>query len=263
MLRLPAYVIIVLACAVTAIFLDPNSVPFTLATGAAIGFLVPVVDAIATQWTLIRIYWYSVISWRDSVRVSAAYIFRIKVDRQYLLVHGNRFDQYQPVGGVYKFHDSALGVLSALSARDDDLIPLDGASRSDLRLRLPGKHLAQFARWFESETNREFDGWREFHEELIQSDILPAGGFEHVAYDRIRRYYHPLRRSEYAQSKELIIADIFELLPTDTQLRHLRDLMKIRDTRWIWADEEQIVRRGAVPGQKQLVTINEPASWIV
>ena len=44
----------------------------------------------------------SVFLWNTEIRVSISYLFQIKVDGKYLLVKGNRIDQYQPVGGVFK-----------------------------------------------------------------------------------------------------------------------------------------------------------------
>ena len=39
----------------------------------------------------------------DQIRISFAYLFRIKVDGKYLLVrNGRNFDKFQPVGGAYK-----------------------------------------------------------------------------------------------------------------------------------------------------------------
>lgn len=39
----------------------------------------------------------------EEIRVSAAYLFRIKIENKYLLVKGNKISQYQPIGGVYKY----------------------------------------------------------------------------------------------------------------------------------------------------------------
>ncbi|MFR7650579.1 MAG: hypothetical protein ACLUYK_04905, partial [Eggerthella lenta] len=49
----------------------------------------------------------SITKQKKRIRISAAYLFRIKIDERYLLILGGNIDQYQPVGGVYKFFPSA------------------------------------------------------------------------------------------------------------------------------------------------------------
>ena len=96
------------------------------------------------------------------VRVSFSYLFRIEDRGKYLLVRGKRFShQLQPVGGVYKLSGTARQRLLEWRVQDDDLIPLDEASENDIRLRVPGRNLLAFVRWFERGTDRETSPWRE------------------------------------------------------------------------------------------------------
>jgi hypothetical protein len=39
------------------------------------------------------------------IRISFAYLYRIKVDDRYFLILNNRSEKYQPVGGAYKFYE--------------------------------------------------------------------------------------------------------------------------------------------------------------
>ena len=54
----------------------------------------------------IKIFSQSIMRWNKNIRLSCAYLFRIKYNGKYLLVKGNRIDQYQPIGGVYKYYAS-------------------------------------------------------------------------------------------------------------------------------------------------------------
>ena len=186
------------------------------------------------------------------------------MDGAYLLVKGQRFDQYQPVGGVYKTHPSSSGIRNGMKILDDDLLVPDAVSEGDLRVRVPGRNLLRFVRWYEGERGRETDGWREFYEELVATGIFSHSAFKLVKYDRVERLYRPLRFSPWAKSQELLIADVLELLPTDEQLEELRASMTRPDSRILWATEDQIRRRGARVGEpNQTTNIAETATWTI
>ena len=44
----------------------------------------------------LKILGHSIVHMKSDYRISAAYLFKIKVDSKYLLIKGNRIDQYQP-----------------------------------------------------------------------------------------------------------------------------------------------------------------------
>jgi hypothetical protein len=81
--------------------------------------------------------------------------------------------------------------------------------------------------------------------------------------DRLRRIYHPLRYSKYAQSHELLISDIVDLVPTPEQLECFRELLSKPDPRYIWARQDQMARLGAAPGKPQAARIAETANWLL
>lgn len=264
MARLLIYLIGMLLSIAAMSQLAPDGGGFAVASGFAIGFAIPLIDAVLVNVRQFQLAWYALRTWRSRVRVSASYLYRIRIDNEYLLVKSGRFDQYQPVGGVYKAHPSSSGDRGKLEVLDDDLLVPDDVSESDLRVRVPGKNLMAFVRWFEEGRGRETDGWREFYEELVATGILPGDDFRFVKYDVVRRYWHPLRYSPWAESKELLVADILELLPTDEQADHLRDLKLREDPRYIWATEEQVRRRGATSGSaEQKIQIAEHAAWTI
>lgn len=263
MAHILVYVVIAIASGITLIFLDAMSTPFNVVSGLLVGLAIPIIDSVVVNRRHIRMAWYSIRYAWTTVRISAAYLYRIKVDDKYLLVRGNRYLQYQPVGGVWKLTSSADGFMREIRAKNDELIPIDEVSKQDIRLRIPGIYVHKFVRWFEGGKGREVAPWREFYEELIVPGLLPAKEFPHVMHEYVERTYRPIRYSKYAQSYELLVADIYELLPNDGQLAALRELHSNHGAAFAWVTEGQIRRRGAVPGKAMEIVIGEPAEWIL
>jgi SMODS-associated NUDIX domain len=260
--RLVSYTVALVAGIAVLVFIGVGTAWGGVLAGFLAGLVLPIADEVTATAAQFR---FSIISARigaERVRISASYLYRIKVDAEYLLVRGSRYpNQFQPVGGVFKALPDGRAYLQAIGALDDDLIPIDASSRDDLRIRLPGRHLPEFVRWFDSRRGRESDAWREFHEELIAPGILDANAFPYAYSRYVRRVQHPIRYSAHAQSKELLIADVYELLPTDEQRRELERLKSEGHPSIIWASEEQIRRRGAVPGAASNLSIPSTAEW--
>lgn len=100
------------------------------------------------------------------IRISASYLFNIKIDNQYLLVKSERRNQYQPVGGCYKYFPEAEEFLFSIGAIPEK--KSNGIdSLMDLRLLVPQENIDTFIKWYNSEENREITYEREFNEELI------------------------------------------------------------------------------------------------
>lgn len=245
-----------------ALFVLPTSSGiFSVISGLVTGAALLITESLLQNARWLRVGWYSVRYRNQRVRMSIAYLYRIKLEDKYMLIKGKRFDSYIPVGGVYKFSPSALETLDKLKVLTDDLVPVDVASKNDLRVRVPGKNLIGFLRWFESGEARETSPWREFWEELVQDGIVSSAAFPWIFERRIRRHFQPIRFSDFAQCMELQIADIYELQPTVEQANELEALRERGHPSILWANEEQIRRRGALPGQKQEYTIGAPAEW--
>lgn len=181
----------------------------------------------------------------EYVRVSASYLFRIKVDGRYLLIQGRRIQQYQPVGGVYKyFGDAVHELFTKLDVRDDDLVPIDEHSRGDLRVRVPGKNLIGFLNWFTSEQGREVTQEREFYEELVAPGFL-SSAFAHVTPRYLYTVWQPLTYSPYCQARELMIYQVYDLRLTSVQEAELRTLSLPESGGLRWVTEAEIKRLGA------------------
>ena len=121
-------------------------------TGIFLGLAIPEIKSLAedltdnTNWkTSQRKLLRGDIVKKDSiVRISFAYLFRIKVGNKYLLVKNERnTGKYQPVGGVYKFTENEkMELKNKFHVIDDDRIPIDKSSKDDYRLQLENRYLS-------------------------------------------------------------------------------------------------------------------------
>ncbi len=176
------------------------------------------------------------------IRISFAYLYRIKIGNKYLLVQNSRnTGKYQPVGGVYKLlGNEKLELKNLFHVMDDDKILIDESSRDDYRLRMENKYLRKFIKRFNSKSaNRErIDNvGREFREELLESGILH---WKKISYRYCGRHMTDLRFEEHFQIYELLLADIVELLPTADQEQDLKNLMAHENSKYRFATAEQI-----------------------
>nr|WP_240982582.1 hypothetical protein [Streptomyces sp. S3(2020)] len=244
-------------------FTSQNTTLGDLSIGAFLALTVPTGLAIHASRVHMRLYWYSLRYGRRTVRISAAYLFRIKVDGKYLLVRGSRFPHYQPVGGVFKFSAQGQGFLASIGALDDDLVAIDEKSKADLRIRLLGSHLSKFYSWFDDRRGREDSPWREFYEELVVTSVLPRETFPYIFHDYQGRIVDKIRYSSRADSLEVLIADVYELLPNIEQEQALRNTFASNSEDFGWFTRNAIERRGALPGATSATPIAEHAQKIL
>jgi hypothetical protein len=74
-------------------------------------------------------------------------------------------------------------------------------------------------------------------------------------HNYIRRDVDKIRYSSYADSFEILVADIYELVPNRDQEDALRRLASVGHPDIKWVTAQQIRRRGAIPGQQQTIEI--------
>lgn len=179
------------------------------------------------------------------VRISFAYLYRIKVGNKYLLVKNERgTEKYQPVGGVYKLAgNEKIELKNRYQVKDDDKISIDESSRDDYRLRIENRYLRNFMKRFDRRANRErIDNLsREFKEELIDKSIV---NWNHISYRYCGRHITELYWGEHFQCYELLLADIIELLPTLEQENDLKNLMGQPSESYRFATAEEIISLG-------------------
>jgi len=201
---------------------------------------------------------------KQFVRFSIATAVRIYVDGKYLLIKGNRINQFQPVGGVLKRYSGANRLMRDLGVLDDKMFPIDEQSVDDLRVMVPFLSISRFLEWYVSEQDRETSPWREFHEELLKSGILPREKFEYIDYERIRTHVEGIRFSSHFKCYEVLIQELFELIPTAEQINELRLNQKSSLTNVIWVENDIIAARGYdFRTKKDVARISETSQWLL
>ncbi|MDD3415415.1 MAG: hypothetical protein PHY47_15635 [Lachnospiraceae bacterium] len=230
--------------------------------GVVLGILIPYLgkllidlsDVDLWQVELRQLRRAGILKKNDKVRISFAYLFRIKVDDKYMLVlNGRGTQKYQPVGGAYKCSEEEKDYLcNKFSVVDDDKIKLDKSSHNDYRLHVPVKYLKKFIKRFNKSSNRETisDLSREFKEELIETNILD---FSHIMYRYCGRHFTKIEYSRHFNCYELLMADIVELKETKEQMQILRDLGTCKSKNFRFVNAKQIKTCGIVEGTDKMV----------
>lgn len=180
------------------------------------------------------------------IRISFAYLYRIKVGNKYLLVKNSRnTGKYQPVGGVYKLQrEEKLELKNLYHVMDDDKIHIDKSSQNDYRLRMENRYLRKFMSRFDSQMakrERIENVGREFKEELIETRIL---NWDKISYRYCGRFMTDLKFGEHFQIYELLLADIVELIPTVEQECDLKILMSKESNDYCFVTAEKIKSLG-------------------
>lgn len=179
------------------------------------------------------------------IRISFAYLFRIKIDGKYLLVRNERnTKKFQPVGGVYKMDDSEKNYLSEnFNVLDDNKISIDESSRNDYRLRIKNKYLRKFIKRFDSTPNRETleNLSREFKEELVDKQII---NWKNIKYKVCGRHVTEIIYSKHFQIYELLLADVVEIMLTPKQETDLRKMITNTSDYYCFANENEIASLG-------------------
>lgn len=192
----------------------------------------------------------------DKIRLSFAYLFRIKIDNEYFLVQNARgTGKYQPVGGVYKMKpEEAVVLRQKYSASDDDKIPIDESSKLDYRIWVPDRFLRKFVRRFDKTNDREQieNLSREFKEELIDSGLVH---FNRLCYRYCGRHFEKIQFSQHFRCYELLMADILEVELDPEQENELKRLKSMSSEQYLFATAEQINSLGIKAGTDQLQEI--------
>jgi len=180
-----------------------------------------------------------------NIRFSISYLYKIKIGSKYFLIKSNRIENlFQPVGGVYKRLPESIKKFNKLKILDDNCLSIDEKSEFDLRLRVPGKNVNNFLKWYDSEEDREVSHWREFCEELIRTGILNPEQFPHFQYRKIRQEKVRLKWSDFHQSYEYKIFDILEPIFNEAQTEVFRKLVNSDNENFRWVEESIIKSLG-------------------
>ncbi|MCH5345009.1 MAG: hypothetical protein J1E64_13320 [Acetatifactor sp.] len=164
---------------------------------------------IVSNRSILKISFGSLIHWHQKYRMSISYLFKIKIDNKYVLIKGNRIDQYQPIGGVYKYYESFMDNFNKWGVQNENEESF--YEEYDLRIYVKGKNLCKVIKWFETMKNREFSVDREFVEELIRTDILSEDALHNARFEFINRQCSGVHKSQQFKCREVIIYDIIDV----------------------------------------------------
>lgn len=254
-------------CIVGAIICEKNSIPggsmvSSLVAGALIqpfcSSLADLTDNENWKITQRKLKRAQLLNKNTTIRISFAYLFRIKIDGKYFLVKNTRSSKYQPVGGAYKFFEEEAKYLSNnIPVENDDRIPVDKITKRDYRLFVKNKHLRKFVRRFNKTKFREniTDLSREFIEEIFSTGILDKDNFGTLSYNYCGRHMTNVEYGNIFETYELLLADIVEVQLSDEQEELFRELMNKDCDDYHFATESEIKNLGVKYGTNDLADI--------
>lgn len=193
-----------------------------------------------------------------NIRISFAYLFRIKVDGKYFLVLNKRTKKFQPVGGAYKFTKEEADYLSVnIPVEDDDRIPVDQITKRDYRLLVKNKDLRKFIKRFDKTEYRENieDLSREFCEEIFSTEILKKDSFGKLKYQYCGRHMTKVEYGRIFSHYELLFADVVEVKLSDEQECLFRSIMQKKSSKYRFAEASEIKTLGVNIGTNDLTVI--------
>jgi hypothetical protein len=212
------------------------------------------------------LFWKSYVIFRNKdVRFSISYIFRIKVKDKFLLVKNRKGGYFQPVGGAYKTLPGIETIFKKYKVQPDNRFETShGIAKNDLRFRVKGKNVMNIINWFESRENREISQWREFCEELLTTNIITdKHAFRYIDYEYSATLQTPMKKAKKLDCQEILIFEIFDLIPNDEQKIELERLLLVGDTEEVkFADEILIKKLGFDERTKETIyEIGAQTKW--
>lgn len=240
--------ILVFALALTVIILLTRNYPTNAWALLVVALLVNIISApvsfyiiegLANIKRLPLLFRTKIVLRNQYIRLSFAYLIKIKVKGKYLLVKNRKGDYYQLVGGAYKRYVSSEQLFKKYKVKSDRQFETEhGIAKNDLRIQVPGKYVLNIIRWFNSKEDREISQWREFCEELLSTEILDKQLFRYIDYKYVDTLQTPMQKAKYLDCQEILLYEIFEMIPNDEQSKALEELLDAGTNDKIkWADE--------------------------
>lgn len=191
------------------------------------------------------------------VKFSVSYLFSIKIDDKYLLVHSRRKNTYQPIGGCYKFFDSAVPLLLKLGCIPADKDPFD------LRIFVPEASVPEFSDWLASGKDRENTFEREFFEEMfIENKYLNIEDFGFPEFNKVQDGYVNIKYDDFYKIKSAYPMDIVSVTLSDSQKEQIKKVVESGKTPFIFATESDI-KKGEVLVNGKVVPIGSHTKKIL
>lgn len=248
--------LISVAAAIGAVLCELKSIPIgsmlgSLIAGISIPYLIPrIIDLTDNEnWksSQRKLKRAGILQKDTAIRISFAYLFRIKVDGKYFLVQNSRTKKYQPVGGAYKFFQEEANYLrDNIPVENDDRISIDKITRGDYRLLVKNEYLRKFVRRFNKTQYREniSNLSREFIEELFSTGILDKNVFGALSYKYCGRHMTNVEYGSIFNHYELLLADIIEVQLSSIQEQFFRNLIETDCYKYRFATADEIKSLG-------------------
>lgn len=185
------------------------------------------------------------------IRISASYLYRIEIKGKYLLVKNRKRNVFQPIGGVYKYYESAKNFLNEIEFKPDNKMQIDDVNQYDLRIRIKAKYITKFLDWFYSKSDREIDYLREFKEEVVLTKIL-SSKFENIKPKFLRSIKNKVEYSSFFNCYEIKPKDIIELELTGAQYKELEKLSNTTSEEYKFANEQEILCNGITEDSQEV-----------
>lgn len=192
------------------------------------------------------------------IRISFAYLFRIKVNGKYFLVKNSRSGKYQPVGGAYKLYQEEEDyLLKNIPFENDDRVPVNEITKLDYRLFIKNKLLRKFVRRFNKTLYREqiTNLSREFVEELFYTEILNKDVYGKLSYNYCGRHITNVHFGDAFGIHEMLLADIVEVRLSNEQEELFRKLLHRKSESYHFATASEIKSLGVKYGTDNLADI--------
>ena len=173
----------------------------------------------------------------EKVRMSLSYLFSIQINNQYLLIKGNRIDQFQPIGGVYHYRSSFREIKNKWNIQDVNNDQFH--DKNDLRIFVPANKVLNTIEWFHSKKNREVTVHREFKEELVDNQILSINDLQEIDFEFKRVVETGLKFSEYFRMDEYNIYEVYDVILNPSLERKIEDNVK-NNSNFIFCDSADI-----------------------
>lgn len=205
----------------------------------------------------VRIWCQSIIRWNKPIRISCAYLFQLKYNNKYLLIKGSRIEQYQPLGGVYKYYNSFNGTKEKMELKDE------AENRfyelGDLRQITKGKHLRKFIQWFDTNKNREVMVMRELVEELKPISISFDEFINNLEIEYLKTEMEPIKFSQHFKMDEQKIFNIYAVRFSEETLEKI---FSYKGDKYCFVEAEDIDKLCFMKGELSR-RISETAKYIV
>ena len=226
--------------------------------------------------------------WRK-VRISIAYLYNIPIKDKYLFItnsynKGSKTERITPIGGAYKYYDTALLALQELKATPSLKKDFKSKDENDLRLVLPAKNVNTFFKLYNKKKGFEYSPLREFDEELFKTDdnqnsealLTNKELFSNIRCSKLKSHYRITRNKQYDKNDcennfhyEVHFFDIFFIDLTKEQKTHIEERMyEIDHTNKMFlycVSECEIMNDSFVPKKKRenILKLGDNAKYIL